>query len=99
MKNGAPRTKDARAENLGATVGGSAPERTAEPTPKPASKIDRVIDVLSRPDGATLDELVVATDWQPHTTRAALTGLKKKGRAVTSEKIDGVRRYRVGKPS
>ena len=46
-------------------------------------------------DGATLDEMVTATGWLPHTTRAALTGLKKKGHQLTSEKTDGVRRYRI----
>jgi hypothetical protein len=30
----------------------------------------------------------------PHTTRAALTGLKKKGYAISSDKVDGVRTYR-----
>jgi hypothetical protein len=41
-----------------------------------------VIDLLQRPRGATLDELVDATGWLPHTTRAALTGLRKAGLAV-----------------
>ena len=36
-----------------------------------------------------------ATGWLPHTTRAALTGLKKKGHADTSTKADGVRTYRL----
>ena len=37
--------------------------------------------------------------WLPHTTRAALTGLKKKGHAVTSDKVEGrVRIYRVVAP-
>lgn len=52
-----------------------------------------VLDLLRRPEGASLDELVGATGWLPHTTRAALTGLKKKGHALSSEKFDGVRRY------
>ena len=37
---------------------------------------------MKRAKGATLDELVEATDWLPHTTRAALTGLRKRGLAV-----------------
>jgi hypothetical protein len=49
--------------------------------------------------GATLDEMVAATGWLPHTTRAALTGLKKKGHLVTSEKVDDLRRYRVAAAS
>lgn len=59
------------------------------------SKINTVLDLLKSPEGATLDQLVNATGWLPHTTRAALTGLKKKGHAVTSEKVEGVRRYRI----
>ncbi len=59
------------------------------------NKSDLVIGLLQRPGGATLDEMVAATDWLPHTTRAALTGLKKKGHLVTSEKTEGVRRYRI----
>jgi hypothetical protein len=30
---------------------------------------------MSRPKGATLDEMIEATDWLSHTARAALTGL------------------------
>jgi len=39
--------------------------------------------------------MVEATGWLPHTARAALTGLKKKGHEVTSVKSDGVRTYRA----
>ena len=59
------------------------------------NKSELVIGLLQRTGGATLDEMVAATDWLPHTTRAALTGLKKKGHQLTSEKADGVRRYRI----
>ena len=34
---------------------------------------------MKRAKGATLDELIEATDWLPHTTRAALTGLRNAG--------------------
>ena len=68
------------------------PPAPAEPR---VNKSDLVIGLLQRTDGATLDEMVAATGWLPHTTRAALTGLKKKGRQVASEKTDGVRRYRI----
>lgn len=63
--------------------------------PKRTTKSDLIIEMLSKAEGATLDELVAATSWLPHTTRAALTGLKKKGHTVISEKHVGVRRYRV----
>jgi len=64
---------------------------------KRESKSEKVIALLRSANGATLHELVAATSWQQHTTRAALTGLKKKGYVVTSEKTDGVRRYRTDK--
>jgi DNA-binding MarR family transcriptional regulator len=57
-----------------------------------------VLALLQRPDGASLNELVEATSWLPHTTRAALTGLKKKGHVLTSAKVDDVRRYSVSGP-
>ena len=74
----------------------SNPAATAEPSPKSQTKTDLVLDLLSRSEGATLDQLVAATGWLPHTARAALTGLKKKGHAITSDKAQGGSRvYRV----
>ena len=52
------------------------------PATKPASKISIVADLLRREGGATLAEMVAVTAWQPHTMRAALTGLRKKGHAL-----------------
>ena len=56
---------------------------------KRQSKADLVLGLLKRPEGATIDQLVAATSWLPHTTRAALTGLKKKGHTLASEKLEG----------
>lgn len=68
----------------------------AADTTKPARKASQVLWLLQRPEGATLAQLVAATGWLPHTTRAALTCLKKKGHAVTSNKVSGEDRvYRV----
>lgn len=64
-------------------------------TPRSASKTTQVIALLSRKEGASLDELVEATAWLPHTVRAALTGLRKKGHAIGREKIDGVTRWSI----
>ncbi|WP_394729511.1 DUF3489 domain-containing protein [Altererythrobacter sp. GH1-8] len=50
--------------------------------PRPDSKIGKVVALLQRKEGATLDELVTATGWQVHTARAALTGLKKRGYVI-----------------
>ena len=68
--------------------------RTNELTKKSA-EIDLVLGMLRRVEGATLDQMVEATGWLPHTTRAALTGLKKKGHVVASKKLDGVRTYSI----
>jgi len=68
----------------------------AEPSPKRPSKSAAVLAMLQRPEGATLDQLVIATGWLPHTARAALTRLKKKGHEITSDKpAGGVRTYHV----
>ncbi len=57
-----------------------------------------MIDLLSRPEGATIEEIANATEWQSHTVRGALSGAikKKLGLAVTSEKVDARGRvYRI----
>ena len=63
--------------------------------PKSGSKISQVIALLRRSEGATLAEMVEATGWQPHTTRAALTGLKKKGHAIERTKRDDATCYHI----
>ena len=75
----------------------SLPVRLADhaPVAKTLSKASMLLELLARDGGATLDQMVAATGWQPHTTRAALTGFRKKGHAVSSEKTDGVRIYRL----
>jgi hypothetical protein len=56
--------------------------------PRSGTKIAEVITLLQRGDGATLAELVAATGWLPHTTRAALTGLRKRGYAIAIDRTD-----------
>lgn len=69
-------------------------------TVRAGTKQAAVIDLLARPGGTTLDELIDATGWLPHTTRAVLSGLRKKGFEVASEKPDGgERRYSVRVPA
>ena len=60
-------------------------------SPRSGTKIAQVIELLQRSDGATLAELVAATGWLPHTTRAALTGLRKRGYAVVMDRADKAR--------
>lgn len=65
-------------------------------TPKAPSKLDALEKLLKRKNGTTIAEMVTATGWQQHSVRGAVAGaLKKRGLAITSEKIDGTRRYRV----
>ena len=60
------------------------------------TKQARVIALLERDSGATLDELVAATGWLPHTTRAALTGLRHNGFVLDkSKRQDGTMVYRI----
>ena len=47
-----------------------------------------VIAMLSRDEGSTLADLMDATGWLPHTTRAALTGLRQKGFLVERTRPD-----------
>jgi len=60
------------------------------------SKTAKVVDLLKRPSGATLKELMKATGWQPHSVRGFLSGTvgKKMGLTVVSTKgDDGERTY------
>jgi hypothetical protein len=59
------------------------------------SKIATVVAMLERDEGATLDEMVQATGWLSHTTRAALTGLRKKGRTIAKDRRGDVTCYRI----
>jgi hypothetical protein len=68
-----------------ADVPAAAPNLSA---PRDGTKLARVLELLQRDCGATLEELIAATDWLPHTTRAALTGLRKRGYAVTIDRSD-----------
>ena len=45
-----------------------------------------MIELLRRDQGATLEALIVATGWLPHTARAALTGLRHSGYDVRLER-------------
>jgi hypothetical protein len=65
------------------TASGSGKLSEPRQSPKGGSKIAKVITLVSRQAGASLPELVSATGWLPHTTRAALTGLRKRGYTVS----------------
>ena len=69
----------------------------ASATPRAESKIALVTRLLERSEGASLDELVAATGWLPHTARAALTGLRNKGHSIRKSKVEDVTRYAIAK--
>ncbi len=59
------------------------------------SKIEQVNALLGREQGATLTEITELTGWLPHTARAALTGLRKKGRDIVKSKRGEVTCYHI----
>src|SRR5215203_4598137 len=100
-KTGARRGAPADRTRKGAKATRSA---AAEPSPLPASdagparatKQALIIGLLQRGAGATLDDLVAATGWLPHTTRAALTRLRQAGHVLEKSKAEtGATVYRI----
>ncbi|QQV77566.1 DUF3489 domain-containing protein [Sphingomonas aliaeris] len=71
-----------------------APSPAATDTPR-ITKAGTVLALLGREEGATLADLIAATGWLPHTTRAVLTGLRKKGHVLEKSKRGEQTCYRV----
>lgn len=76
----------------------------ASPVNKPAtlpaavkrvSKQDLILDLMRGEGGTSLATIIAASGWLPHTARAALTGLRKKGHAIEKAKVDGETRYSI----
>jgi hypothetical protein len=66
---------------------------------KSETKQGRILALLQRPKGASLDALVKETQWQKHSVRGFLAGTvrKKLKLPLLSEKTDGIRTYRIGR--
>ena len=76
----------------------AAPGNPKTPRTRENSKQAQMIELLKRPDGATLNQLVEVTGWQAHTVRGAMAGALKKKLSLNigSEKTDGQeRKYRI----
>jgi hypothetical protein len=63
---------------------------------RPGTKRALIIGMLQHSDGASLADLMTATGWLPHTTRAALSGLRRRGFVLEkSERADGTPVYLI----
>jgi hypothetical protein len=71
---------------------------TGKPAPRAGTKQALMIDLLKRPEGATVEQIAAATGWQHHTIRGAISGaLKKKlGLAVETTRIREVGPNKTG---
>ena len=94
-------TEVPQAELQGAAAAYGAASTTTEgdagsaATPRSGTKLAEVIALLRREAGSSVTELMAVTGWLPHTTRAAMTGLRKRGYAVTREAGDTGSVYRI----
>ena len=93
-----PRTKTraTKARHKATRANKRAKVRTPAGSPRPGSQTAKVLHLLERPGGATLKDLMKATDWQAHSVRGFLSGTlrKKRGLTVTSTKAEnGARSY------
>jgi hypothetical protein len=85
-------------EAIGIVAGPVETEAPVAKTFRAGTKQAALIALLQRKEGATIDEMVVATGWLSHTVRGAMAGALKKrlGLEITSGKVEGRGRvYRV----
>jgi hypothetical protein len=97
-KSTKPKTaKKAKPKKLSAPMKAALYAVAAMPVRK-ESKLEAIIQLLSRPEGATIDDMVAATGWQKHTIRSALSYAlaKKRGYQIVSDKPQGEQRiYKI----
>jgi hypothetical protein len=67
----------------------------SELKPARVTKQSLLIEMLGREGGVSLAAIVEATDWLPHTARAALTGLRKKGHVIERFRSDDETTYKI----
>lgn len=62
----------------------------------PTGKLGGIVAKIATASGATIDELAASTGWQPHTIRAALSRLRRRGAfIVLAADADGRKAYRL----
>lgn len=92
---GVPRKAPVSAQNIDEVIEAAT---AAKPRTRDNSKQAQVIAMLKRPEGATIEQICEATQWQAHTVRGTFAGAfkKKLGLEITSTKEAGGQRiYRV----
>ena len=86
-----PAKRKGKAQAAKAAPAASEPEAAGEPTGKPTpragTKQALMIEMLKRPEGATVEQIAAATGWQHHTIRGAISGALKKKLGLTVEAI------------
>ena len=85
-----PETNDGRSAHLEPRTNCSGTAVTTRQT-----KQALVLSLLQKKGGVPITAIVEATGWLPHTARAALTGLRKKGHAIVRAKIGSETRYTI----
>ena len=90
-----PRSGESPATQIAAA---KTPPKADEPQRERVTKQERMLTLLNRPEGASIAEMMQATDWQQHSVRGFLAGTVKRklGFSLTTSKAAGdVRRYRI----
>jgi len=77
-KSSAP-SEARKEENPSGNRGDRAGAAPCPSAPRDGTKLAQTVGLLQRDHGATVAELVAATGWLPHTTRAALARLRRRG--------------------
>jgi hypothetical protein len=106
-KPGRPRARQGRGTKAAAKAAANRPaeqdkvarnrQHRSDHATRTPSKQQLCLELLSRPDGASVEKLRAATGWQPYSVRGFLSGTvkKKRGLTLSSDPSDGPRRYRV----
>ena len=104
-KDAASSFPPASASRKGATGKVGSKRRTADtpvgakrqPSRRAGSKLDTIIKLMRRPKGASIEQMMAETGWQPHSVRGAISGAikKKLGLAVSSDRSGDERLYRI----